>query len=443
MVRGILVDPVWSSPGSGDKELYVSDTLDPLVRAAGTAANQGRWNEAEQLWKKVLALVPGHPQALYSLGVHAFKRGQLAEALETLRAAHAAAPGESVVSLSMAVVLREQGDSVGELKAIEASLATDPYFLAGLLAKASHLERHGKLKAAVTVYGNALKVAPQESQWPAAFRQQLHHGRDLVQRHGIELAAFLAERIGTRASALTPAEAQRWREAGAILSGQSQAYPSVSSRLQVPRLPAIPFFERDAFDWVEALEARTDAIIAELRAVMAQDQGEFKPYIAFQPGVPLNQWQALNHSQRWSSYFLWRNGQPVTEHLEQCPETAQALAAVGMADIDGLCPNSMFSLLAPHTQIPPHHGETNARLVVHLPLVVPEHCRYRVGFEQRRWQVGEVLIFDDSIEHEARNDSDELRVVLIFDVWNPLLSPGERDMVRTLSAATREFQSRS
>ena len=54
--------------------------------------------------------------------------------------------------------------------------------------------------------------------------------------------------------------------------------------------------------------------------------------------------------------------------------------------------------------------------------------------------MGEALIFDDSIEHEARNDSDELRVVLIFDVWNPLLSPGDRDMVKRLSAAKRQFQ---
>ena len=111
-----------------------------------------------------------------------------------------------------------------------------------------------------------------------------------------------------------------------------------------------------------------------------------------------------------------------------------------MADIGGLCPNAMFSVLAPHTQIPPHHGETNARLIVHLPLVVPEHCLYRVGFEQRRWKVGKVLVFDDSIEHEARNDSDQLRMVLIFDIWNPLLSAGERDMVKALSAALHEFQ---
>ena len=415
--------------------------INTLVVAATTAVNQGQWDQAEALWNKVLSRDPRHPQALYSVGVHAFKRGRLAEALKALQAAHLVAPHDPVVLLSISVVLREQGDGAGELKAIEAALAADPYFLPGLLAKADHLERHGRPKAASAIYRNALKAAPPEPHWPASLRGQLQHGSELVQRVSSELSAFLAERTGSRLSALTPVETQRWREAGAIMSGNSQTYPSVCSQLQVPRLPAIPFFDRDAFAWVEALEARTDAIIAELTAVMAQDRGEFTPYIAYQPGTPVNQWQELNHSERWSSYFLWRHGKPVAEHLECCPETAKALAAVEMADIDGLCPNAIFSVLAPHTHIPPHHGETNARLIVHLPLVVPRDCLYRVGFEQRRWKVGEVLIFDDSIEHEARNDSDDLRVVLIFDVWNPLLSPGERDMVRALSAARREFQS--
>ncbi len=413
--------------------------IDALVLAATTAVNQGRWDEAERCWKQVLARDPRHPQALYSIGVHAFRRGQLGEALQALQAAHASAPGDPEVLHSISVVLRQQGNSADEFKAIEASLAADPYFLPGMLAKADHLERHGQPKAAVAVYRNALKVAPPRSHWPAALRPQLLHGSELVERLGAELAAFLAARTGNRLGALTPVEAQRWREAGAILGGQSQPYPSVCSQLHVPRLPAVPFFDRSAFDWVEALEARTRVITAELTAVLADGEGEFMPYIAYHPGTPVNQWQELNHSPRWSSYFLWRHGQPVTAHLEQCPETAKALAAVDMADIGGLCPNAMFSVLAPHTRIPPHHGETNARVIVHLPLVVPEHCLYRVGFEQRRWNVGEVLVFDDSIEHEARNDSDEVRVVLIFDLWNPLLSAGERDMVTALSAAMREF----
>ncbi|GAB2496599.1 aspartyl/asparaginyl beta-hydroxylase domain-containing protein [Arenimonas alkanexedens] len=418
----------------------MSEPINALAQAAGAAAQQGRWTEAEQLWRKVLAIDPRHPPALYSLGVHAFKRGELAQAHGLLQAAHASAPREPAIAISLAVVLRDMGDAAGELRAIEASLVADPYFLPGLLAKAAHLQKHGKLRAAAMVYRNALSVLPQESQWPPSLRAQLLQGRELVEKVGREMAAFLADRIGTRAAALSPAEAERWREAGAIMSGQSAPYPSVCSRLQVPRLPATPFFDRADFDWVPEVESRTEAIIGEMRAAMSEDESGFRPYVAYEAGVPVNQWQELNHSRRWSSYFLWQHGKPVPERLARCPETARALEAVDMADIGGLCPNAMFSALAPHTHIPPHHGETNARLVVHLPLVVPDNCLYRVGFERRRWKVGELLIFDDSIEHEARNDSDELRVVLIFDVWNPLLSLAERDMVRALSMASGEFQ---
>ncbi|MGQ0801366.1 MAG: aspartyl/asparaginyl beta-hydroxylase domain-containing protein [Pseudomarimonas sp.] len=411
-----------------------------LIQAAGSAANQGRWDEAERCWRQVLAIEPGHPQALHSLGIHAYRRGHLDDALLALRAAQRVTPDDPMLLLSISVVLRDQANHRQELAALDAALAIDPYLLPALLAKGACLERLGQPKAAVAWYRNALKAAPPEPHWPAALRGQLLHARALSQKLGNELAAFLADRIGGRLDTLAPLEAQRFREAGAILSGQSQPYTSQCSQLHVPRLPAIPFYERERFAWVETLEASTTAITAELSALWQREQQEFKPYIAYAPGAPVNQWQELNHSTRWSSYFLWRNGEPQAEHLAGCPHTKAALDAVEMADIGGLCPNAMFSALAPRTRIPPHSGETNARVIVHLPLIVPAHCRYRVGFEQRRWTVGEVLIFDDSIEHEAINDSDELRVVLIFDVWNPLLSTAERELVRVISAATREFQ---
>ncbi len=416
--------------------------LDRWVGVATRAAGEGRWAEAEQAWRRVLALKPGHPQALYSLGVHAFQRGRLDEALQMLQASNALQPGNPVVLLSIGRVHREKGDAGAERQAIEASLAADPYFLPALLAKADLQERQGQVRAAVAVYRNALKVAPSEAQWPPALRPQLQHGQALVRRHGEALTGFIADRFGSRMQALLPHEAERWREAAAILAGISQPYPSVCNQLQVPRLPAIPFFERSQFDWVEALEAQTAAIAEELQAIMVEDEAGFRPYVAYAPGTPVNQWRELNHSTRWSGYKLWDNGRPVEKHLARCPRTEEALRSVGQAEIDGMCPNAMFSALAPHTHIPPHTGETNARLVVHLPLIVPEGCRYRVGFEHRRWTVGEVLIFDDSIEHEARNDSDELRVVLIFDIWNPLLSEGEREMVQLMTLAQREFEFR-
>ena len=92
----------------------------------------------------------------------------------------------------------------------------------------------------------------------------------------------------------------------------------------------------------------------------------------------------------------------------------------------------MFSILEPRTRIPPHTGSNNIRTTVHLPLVVPEGCGFRVGAETRTFVPGAAWAFDDTIEHEAWNDSDEPRAILILDVWNPLLSEAERAMVRAV-----------
>ena len=99
----------------------------------------------------------------------------------------------------------------------------------------------------------------------------------------------------------------------------------------------------------------------------------------------------------------------------------------------------MFSLLKPRTRIPPHTGVTNVRLVTHLPLIIPESCRFRVGNDTREWVPGTAWVFDDTIEHEAVNDSDKLRVVLIFDVWHPHLTPPERTMITALMAGVKAF----
>ncbi|MFY8134886.1 MAG: aspartyl/asparaginyl beta-hydroxylase domain-containing protein, partial [Aquimonas sp.] len=367
----------------------MSAQIEALAQAAAQAAQKGHWQLAEQLWRQLLAQQPGHPQALHSLGLQAFRRGAFGEALELLQQAHRVAPREPMILLSVAMVLRERGDVAGEARAIEAALQADPYCLPALLAKAAMIEHQSGYRAATPEYRNALKVAPPESRWPAALRAGLLRARECVERTGREMAEYLEFRLGQHRDRLSAYEAERWREAGAIVSGQSQPYPSLPNRLLVPRLPAVPFFDRADFSWVEALEARTPQIIEEMQAAHRLAQDEFRPYVAYAPGTPVNQWHELNHSARWSSYFLWRNGASVPEHQDQCPQTTAALAEVEMAEIGGLCPNAMFSALAPNTAIPPHHGETNARLVVHLPLVVPPNCTYRVGFERRQWTVGE------------------------------------------------------
>jgi aspartate beta-hydroxylase len=408
--------------------------IDQLVDEANRAVSVGRWHDAEAIWQKVAQKQSDHPLAFHRLGIHAFQRGAYDEAVLALERAVEIKPDDPFIRLMLANAERARGNDVGELEVLDAALTLDPYFYPALLAKGGWQERRGLRKLAGETYRNVLKIAPPQDQWPVGLKDQLAQARSFAQNQSDQLYEHLKAALGSRWSGTG-----RWAEATSILAGRSKPYHSDSNQLFVPRLPAIPFFEREQFDWVEALEAQTQAIANELQSALSSHADHFQPYIAYKPGDPVNQWAELNHSNRWSTLKLWTGGVRDEENLAACPITAAALQACDLADIDGLCPNAMFSALAPHTEIPPHHGETNARLVVHLPLIVPPNCTYRVGFEQRQWDVGKVLIFDDTLEHMARNDSDELRVVLIFDVWNPLLSLEEREIVRLLTRATRSF----
>jgi aspartyl/asparaginyl beta-hydroxylase (cupin superfamily) len=146
----------------------------------------------------------------------------------------------------------------------------------------------------------------------------------------------------------------------------------------------------------------------------------------------LRQWASLNRSRDWTAIHLLRNGARIDRNARHCPRTMKLLERLPQPEVAGASPNAMFSLLAPRTRIPPHTGVANTRLVCHLPLIVPPGCGFRVGAETRAWQPGSAFVFDDTIEHEAWNDSGELRVVFIFDVWAWALSEAERRAVAAI-----------
>jgi aspartyl/asparaginyl beta-hydroxylase (cupin superfamily) len=221
--------------------------------------------------------------------------------------------------------------------------------------------------------------------------------------------------------------------------GRRRIYTPEPTAMLFPYLRNYEFYDRELFPWLEALESATDLIREELLGVLSGDQQGIEPYIAFNESLPLRQWRDLNHSRRWSAYFLWNQGRREEAHLARCPRTAAALAALPQVDIPGRGPTAFFSILDAHTTIPPHSGVTNARLTVHLPLIVPPGCRFRVGGEIREWRAGSAWVFDDTIEHEAWNDSDAPRAILIFDVWHPELTALERDLLRETIAALAEY----
>jgi aspartyl/asparaginyl beta-hydroxylase (cupin superfamily) len=192
---------------------------------------------------------------------------------------------------------------------------------------------------------------------------------------------------------------------------------------------------------VAAVEAATDNIRAELVPIM-KDPSKFSPYLRSDTKHLNRDVENLVDSTDWGALFLWDYGRLVPEAATLFPKTIEALKAAPVPVIPGQAPMALFSKLTPGTRIPRHNGLLNTRLICHLPIIVPENCGVlRVGNEERPWVEGELLIFDDSIEHEASNESDEERVIVLFEVWRPELSDEERGLVTSMLAAVKEYYS--
>ncbi|WP_310476801.1 aspartyl/asparaginyl beta-hydroxylase domain-containing protein [Sandarakinorhabdus sp.] len=282
--------------------------------------------------------------------------------------------------------------------------------------------RSGNDRAAIAWYERALNAA-QGRQLPPDLVARLQ--RAAAAREAA-FARFEADMMGAfrDAGVVTTNTGPRFAEALQILAGRSQPYLQQPTSFYYPRLPQIPFYDPADFAWTHALAAALPAIRAEAEAVMAHGAG-IAPYVEADPDRP-NKGHALLADARWSAFHLFRGGQPIENHAARCPATIAALAQAPLPRIAGTAPMALFSILAPHTHIPPHNGMLNTRLICHLPLIVPDGCRLRVGAEVRDVRAGEVLLFDDSIEHEAWNDSDAPRAILLFEVWRPELSEDER-----------------
>ena len=360
-----------------------------------------------------------------------------AAALALLRQAEAQAPGDVDLRMQKAMARRMVGDLTGAIDALDEALAIEPYNYVALLSKGALLERTASGRAAASVYRNALKILPKEP--PPVFDGAIARARQVVDETTDALAAYLEAKTSSLGLPLDTATQARFDEGLKIFAGKARPYLSEAVLLTYPRLPAIPFFDRALFPWFAELEAATDTIRAELEGALAEDEKEFSPYIAYKPGDPVNQWGELNHSRRWSSYFLWKDGARQDAACERCPKTAALLDTIPMARQPGFAPTAMFSALDAHTHIPPHTGSTNTRLLVHLPLILPGPARFRVGNETRSWEMGQAWAFDDTIEHEAWNDADKLRVILIFDIWNPHLTEAERELVTAMMTAKNDF----
>ena len=360
----------------------------------------------------------------------AVAQGDLRRAVALLSEAAESEPANADLWMKVAALHRATGSPKAALQAVHRALTVSPLDFTMLLMKASLMQRLGDPESG-QAWGHALAQKPDGDlppQLAAVIAEGERQHADWIDSREARLKAA----TGSVEGEADESERKRIERFRNNTLGRTRAFHSSPTHFQFPELAEREFHPRRLFPWIEELEAATGSIAEELGAVMAAERTELVPYIQYDEHLPLAQWKPLNRNPDWTAIHLWRNGELVEANARHCRRTLDLLKGFPQPNVRGSGPNAMFSLLAPGTAIPAHVGVNNARLVCHLPLIVPEGCWFRVGAETRYWKRGEAFVFDDTIEHEAMNPSKDLRVVFIFDIWHPDLTSVERDAVAAL-----------
>jgi aspartyl/asparaginyl beta-hydroxylase (cupin superfamily)/Flp pilus assembly protein TadD len=406
-------------------------TIIHVLQASKAEAAAGRMPESDQLLARIAQQAPNHPAVLNELGVRMLSRGAPEQAQALFARATSTDPKHPALWANLASSLKALGRRTEEIDAIEKALELEPRHVSALLQKGAYLEETGDPRNAARAYQNVLACLPPGAEVPPTIKDALAHAKSMVDADLASLATALEEPLALIRERHGGQRQRRVDLCLDTLMGKRRPYHSQPTWMYFPELPAIEFFDRTDFPWLDAFEAATAEIRAELLRVLVADRDGLQPYIDFPTGLPLDQFRELNRSRRWSAYFLWNQSEALAGHIARCPVTARMLETAPRCRVEGRAPTAYFSILDAKTRIPAHTGVTNTRLTVHLPLVVPPDCGFRVGATTREWVPGQAWVFDDTIEHEAWNMSDTPRAILIFDIWNPQLTQPERDMIQT------------
>lgn len=325
-------------------------------------------------------------------------------------------------------------------EAIDALLRDDPQNIEALVSKAELRESAGDDRAANAFYQAALKAAGMAQPLPAAMRDPIARAQAGVAR-GLAYFERSLEQALERAGLPEGRRPPRFQESLELMLGRKPATLGIQkpSSYYFPGLEQRRYYERSELPWAADIEAAAPAIRKELRDRLATGADEFAPYLVSDPSRPRSEFHGLLDNPEWSTLYLWQNGGAVKANAEHFPRTLEAVSRLDLAHISVRSPSILFSRLSAGARIPAHHGVMNARMICHLPLIVPPGCCFRVGGETREWRECELLAFDDTVEHEAWNDSGEDRIILIFDVWKPEIEPDERRAIAALFEAVDAY----
>lgn len=163
------------------------------------------------------------------------------------------------------------------------------------------------------------------------------------------------------------------------------------------------FYDKNDFGWVNSLESKYEIIREELKE-LTSDQFQFSNNINPPNLSAPNSWTNL-----YFFNFLWKN----SANCNRFPKTYEIISSIPGVILAGV------TVLKSNSSVLPHTGETNTTIRCHLGIEIPDSlpaCGMQVGGEERSWQNGKVLLFNDAYTHSTWNNSEKNRVIILFDV---------------------------
>lgn len=127
----------------------------------------------------------------------------------------------------------------------------------------------------------------------------------------------------------------------------------------------------------------------------------------------------------WKTLVLMDRGMWDSTNCHLFPKTAKAVEKSGIP-----CVEVFFASMEANSNILMHSDFTNFVLTSHLAIDIPDNgqnkCRLTIGDTTKEWINGDMMLFDTSIMHDAVNESDRTRYILMFRLWHPDLTEVER-----------------
>jgi len=404
----LLRQAISKDPDSAEAHSYLGAALQRL----------GALSEAETLYSRALSLHPDHAGALSCLGMLRLQQGKAGESATLLRRAVAQDPKSAEAHNGLGAALQGLGAYDEALGCHDKALVLAPGYDDALLHRGRALQALGRGAEAVACYEVVLEKTPGNAQTQLALATALEasgrHEEAFVRYRNAasidpKLADYLSKALANyhqhHQADAQPGMQRMNAYIGSFLTNQGNARMGV-----YPGLSSAPFHDTTRLPGAAALEQNYPVIREEIEALAAT---EFHA-----------ESEGLKERGTWDVFLFYERGRKNEENCARCPVITRLIESHNTVRTQaGLL---YVSKLSPGTYIKAHRGPTNVRLRCHLGIRIPDgDCGLKVGGETRRWQEGRCIVFDDSLEHEAWNQTAEPRVVLIIDFWHPDLTPME------------------